>query len=275
MRRDRERLASRRRDGVARRRKGQEERRPVAGAPVEPRRDEAVQAARILVHDAREAEVQDEGAPPVAEPRPARPRPFSPGGGPRVEEPRDVAERGGSAGPCARGAPRPRPSSRSIRRGTGRARDESPGADLASGAHDGRGERLGERAHPAAGPRDAPTEEVDAEGAVPPGGGGRGGLDADEEGEVEEGAERRVLRRALPFEDVGDGLAERREERQEARREEAEVADGVARGRSGRTGQLRPAFQRREASRRRRRRKEDAPGKSRSRDSSQASWSRP
>ena len=230
VRRDRERLASRRRDGVARRREGEEERRPVAGAPVEPRRDEAVQAAR----DRRSRRARGRGS---GRGRPTRRR--------AARSRSSALVRGELPGSRSRATSRTGRFGRTVRAvnsspdavftihpadGRGEARDESPGADLASGAHDGGGERLGERAHPAAGARDAPAEEVDAEGAVPPGGDGSGGLDADEEGEVEEGAERRVRGRALPFEDVGDGPAERREERQEARREEAEVADGVARG---------------------------------------------
>ena len=127
VRRDRERLASRRRDGVARRREGEEERRPVAGAPVEPRRDEAVQAARIVVHDAREAEVQDEGAPPVAEPRALASAVLSAAAS-RVEEARDVANRDVRQDRSRGELLARRRLHDPTRGGRGETRDEDPGA---------------------------------------------------------------------------------------------------------------------------------------------------
>ena len=59
------------------------------------------------------------------------------------------------------------------------------------------------------------------------------GLDADEESEVEEGAERGRLGGALAGEDLGDRPAVRRDEREETGRGEAEAANEVA-GREGR-----------------------------------------
>ena len=107
------------RAGCARRREGKEERRSVAGMPVEPCGDEAVQSARVVVHDAREAEIQDERAPAVAEPRVLdRGRSFRDGS--RIEKARDVANREVRQDRSRGEFLSPTPSSRPTPRGLGR-----------------------------------------------------------------------------------------------------------------------------------------------------------